>query len=306
MIEIDNCLKWKNFSFMLTCKENLDSFSYLLDNYNFIIDFDLNLNKIRSEFYLTLVKLLDRTICVNSDDKRRLKREDEIINNIYYHRDKGYAHKDNNYDDKSHILWEHDDLKSELNGLKSYLTHVKNLLINYLPSIVTLDFVSYDSSFFGMVNRLNLKDLNVIKNDKYMHYNNIETLKTGVQKKIMDGDVVEFSCEDGLVDFERLQNRQRFCVLINEKLGCDIWCQFDEKIQDDIEFLRSLGFLDEFNRPVDFSNFKISLLTENFSNYNLKRLFEMNVISYDFYREIKAYRRDYFNSKKIKKKQKKK
>ena len=95
-------------------------------------------------------------------------------------------------------------------------------------------------------------------------------------------------------------------VLINEKLGCDIWCQFDEKIQDDIEFLRSLGFLDEFNRPVDFSNFKISLLTENFSNYNLKRLFEMNVISYDFYREIKAYRRDYFNSKKIKKKQKKK
>ena len=298
MVEIDNCLKWKNFSIMLRCKESLDSFSYLFDNYNFIIDVDSNLNRVRCEFYLTLVELLDKTICVNSDDKRRLKCDDEIVNNIYYHRNKRYAHKDNNYDDKSHILWEYGDLKSELNGLKDYLIHVKNLLIGYLPSNVTLDFVSYDRSLFGMVNRLNLKDLNVIKNDKYMYYNNIENLKTGVQKKTMDMDVVEFSCEDGLVDFERLQNRQRLCVLINEELGFDIWCQFDEKIQDNIEFLRLLGVLDEFNRSVDFNSFKSNLLTEKFSNYNLKRLFEMNIISYDFYKKIKAYRCDYFNSKK--------
>ena len=306
MIEIDNRSKWKNFSIMLRCKENLDSFSYILDNGEFIIDFDSNLDNIRRGFYLTLVELLDGTICIKFDDKRRLKCTDEIVDNIYYHRNKRYAHKDNDYDAKSHILWEYGDLKSELDGLKIYLMHVKELLIDYLPSNATLDFVSYDRSLFGMVNNLNLKDLNVIKNDKYMYYKNIENLKTGVQKKIMNMDVVEFSCEDGLVDFERLQNRQRFCVSINVELGCDIWCRFNEKIQDDIEFLRSLGSLDEFNRSVDFNNLKISLLTENFSNYNLKRLFETDVISYDFYREIKAYRRECFNSKKIKKKQKKK
>lgn len=100
----------------------------------------------RDKFYINCCVILDAYINNRKNLKKELCKSDEIVNHLYYERDKHSAHKDGKYTSK-----DYESLKEIAEEMKTEIEHVKDVCSTILPDIVTLQFVSYDGDLFRMV-----------------------------------------------------------------------------------------------------------------------------------------------------------
>lgn len=218
--------------------KNIDSISNL-DLYE-IIEAKLR------HFYINLCILLDNGL--SSTILKNLKKEDDIIKNIYYERDKNYAHKDINYERK-----EFDNRKSLICKLQKEIEYCFKVCKEKLPKCITINYVSYDKNLFRFANQISpilekeLKNVlysnnNLINGENYKVFNDTEEIKN-----VANNNEYAVIIENGLTLKEGLQNRQDSCIRINVLQNENVWCTppllyddlFEEYEEYFIEFLNN-------------------------------------------------------------------
>lgn len=257
--------KWENANHMIEAKKCIDSFMYISQNENELSNLNLRekVDKLRQHFYINLTNVLDEYFKI-SKEKKAIKKEDEIIERIYYERDKKSAHDDENYKPRTYSSY-----KEEITDKKQELSHVCDICCEILPDI-TLDYVPHDKELFRIVNRVNAnleEKINKIKhpyssiwNNQYINKgkdvlkNNLERypLQSVEDVRAMSDDEKKKHAvifDDGINTYEGLQNRQDSCIKINYLFGCDCWCSANYEYFERIEQLKKIGFLNIFEIP---------------------------------------------------------
>ena len=88
--------KWQLAQSLIDAKKIIDSLIYISENIKSVSNLNIH-SKIKSmskEFYIHLCVILDRAFL---GKKKSICETDEIVERIYYERDKNSAHKDKNY-----------------------------------------------------------------------------------------------------------------------------------------------------------------------------------------------------------------
>lgn len=94
------------------------------------------INQARDKFYINCAIVLDDYISSKHIAKRTLCDEDNIVNAVYYERDKNVAHKDGNYE-----AVEFNSLSEMIDLMKQQISHSKAVCKDILPE-VTKNFCS--------------------------------------------------------------------------------------------------------------------------------------------------------------------
>lgn len=91
--------KWEFARYLIDAKKCVDSVLYIFINAEELryIDLRKKINEIRNEFYIKCCVVIDKYIENSKQKKKGLCNTDEIINSLYYERDKNSAHKDEKY-----------------------------------------------------------------------------------------------------------------------------------------------------------------------------------------------------------------
>ncbi|MDO4996854.1 MAG: hypothetical protein Q4E69_06705 [Bacilli bacterium] len=228
--------EWQLTRYLIDAKKCIDSLLYIDKN----IDSISNLNiyeiieaKLR-HFYINLCILLDNGL--SSTILKNLKKEDDIIKNIYYERDKNYAHKDINYERK-----ELDNRKSLICKLQKEIEYCFKVCEEKLPKCITINYVSYDKNLFRFANQISpilekeLKNVlysnnNLINGENYKVFNDTEEIKN-----VANNNEYAVIIENGLTLKEGLQNRQDSCIKINVLYNLNTWCTISQKDENILE-----------------------------------------------------------------------
>lgn len=200
--------------------------------------------------------MLDNHITNTGLKKRDLCNGDEIVQAMYYERDKNSAHKDDNYKTKhySSIFEIADDMKIQL-------LYIRSVCTDSLPTEVTLDFVSHDRELFRGLHRITADEEDAIYQRKYpfrstANANTSEGTKTYLifqdtedLRDIPDECKSEYAVlmDNGLCFNEGVQTRQDACIRINVLYGQNIWCSVNQKELETIQELTRLGCFNEYD-----------------------------------------------------------
>ena len=247
--------QWEIAYYLIEAKKAVDSLWYISKNIHSLYNVRQMCNEKRSAYYINVCSVLDKTICKNN--KWQVTKEDNAIKRIYYERDKHYAHKDDNY--VPAFPWA--SLEQETLALQEELRHILEKCKDYLPHVLTLDFVCYDGVQYRYVNKIGTSDEEKIKNEKYPFYNKpfIVNEKTIKKKPIYDIETVKsiptdkrneycVVIESGLTFEEDLQNRQDALIKLNVLCGGSLWCARNETMWNECLRLRELGIFDAFGK----------------------------------------------------------
>lgn len=247
-------LEWELAKYLIDAKKDIDTILYIKLNHDKLLNIDLKrkIDSIQMDFYIKLCVILDNTIC--KKNKKQICVENKIIEDIYYERDKDKAHKDNNYKKKNYKSF-----NEIINSMKLEINEVKRLSIEYLPKVITLDYVPHDKELFRLVLGINKEKEDKINKDKYIEkqIRNFNMIKKNVFNDIEDiRDIPEkirneyaIILENGINIFEGIQNRQDACIKINVLHTLNCWCQFNEKNIRKWIRLKQEGFIDDFDKP---------------------------------------------------------
>ncbi len=224
--------KWQLARYIIDAKKCIDSLIYINDNYHQVRNLDLYdiIESKKRHFYLNLCILIDH--CFKSKELKKIKEGNNIIEDIYYERDKNYAHKDEDYN----ILYDV-SLKIIIDKLKKELSCCFDLCKESIPSVLTIDYISYDRNLFRFVNQISpdLED----SLEKLFYNNTYENLNekclvfddTELLKYVNNPDDYAVLLKRGLIAKESLQNRQDFCIKINALHNFNIWCRVEKKFE---------------------------------------------------------------------------
>ncbi len=272
-------MKWQLARYLIDAKKNIDTLLYIKENQELLVNIDLRTRIAATcqQFYINCCIVLDKSF---PKDKKKIC-QNEVIASIYYERDKNSAHKDENYKRQKY------NTPDELIAiLKNQLAEVRNLCKDFLPEILTLDYVPHDKELFRLAYRVNPEienDVNKVKfplsvfhsyqlSEEGRHYfRDIDTTEQDRRNAEMHGydfdnlefkvlqsadDIFEMSdeekqrhaiiSENGLNSYEGLQNRQDSCIKANLLFNFDMWVQPNKKEMLMIEELKDLGFFDQF------------------------------------------------------------
>lgn len=228
--------EWQLTRYLIDAKKCIDSLLYINSNIEKIKNLDLKEiidNKMR-HFYINLCIIFDYSYSKN--ELRIKKREDKVIEKIYYERDKNFAHKDIDYEKK-----EVTELKFIIKTLKSELDYCFKACRNRLPQIISIDYVSYDKNLFRFANAISPKLEEKITNYLYENqnfnfekelkvFNDSEDIKMVKNQK--DYAVI---IENGLTLKEGLQNRQDSAIKMNVLFNLNIWPDVNPNANDILE-----------------------------------------------------------------------
>jgi hypothetical protein len=244
--------KWELARYLIEAKKAVDSVIYIANNATSLTNIDLRdkVNSKRNAFYINCCVVLDKSFPLK---KKELCNSDTIVQSLYYERDKNSAHKDENYKPKQYktLLEIADDMKTQL-------SHVRDICNSFLPEGITLDFVSHDRELFRFVNGVTVEIEEAVNTAKYPLRNKDNNVSDGIVKKVFNDtedirDIEESErenfaviLENGINEYEGLQNRQDSCIKINVLFGLDMWCQINLKIQRDMNKLKDIGFINQF------------------------------------------------------------
>ena len=217
--------EWQLTRYLIDSKKCIDSLLYIELNFNKIINLDLREiieSKLRL-FYINLCVVLDYSF--SRKERKELKKNDKIVEKIYYERDKNYAHKDIDYEKIVSI-----ELSDIVHKVKKELEYCFELCRKKLPSNITIDYVSYDRNLFRFANsitplieeQINKTLYRVSKKEngkKYNIFDDTEDLKYVDNKN--DYAII---IENGLILKEGLQNRQDSCIKFNVLHDENMWC----------------------------------------------------------------------------------
>ena len=250
-------IKWEIAYYLIEAKKAVDSLWYISNHVGELYDVRQLCNDRRSQYYINTCAVLDKTVCNGKGKKKELTQSDNVIAHIYYERDKHYAHKDSDY--RQNYPWT--NLEQEAFALQEELRHISKKCKDYLPQVLTLDFVCYDSVQYRYINNIGKSDEEKIKNEKYPFYNKpfIVNGKTIKKKPIYDIETIKsiptdkhneycVIIESGLTFEEDLQNRQDALIKLNVLCGGSLWYARNETMWNECLRLRELGIFDAFGK----------------------------------------------------------
>lgn len=242
---------WQLARYLIDAKKCIDSLLYIDENIDSISNLDLYeiIEAKLRHFYINLCILIDNGLGIK--EAKVLKKDDPIINSIFYERDKNYAHKDINYERK-----ELDNRKTLIYKLKKKLNHCLKVCKEKLPDCITINYVSYDKNLFRFANQISpilekeLKNVlysnnNLINGENYKVFNDTEEIKN-----VANNNEYAVIIENGLTLKEGLQNRQDFCIKINVLHNLNTWCTIPQKYESilDINEKDFITFLNEVRK----------------------------------------------------------
>lgn len=248
--------KWKLAEYLISAKKNIDSIWYIAENVHTIANINLREKEesILRSFYVNCCNVLDKSF---PKQKKDLCREDKIVARIYYERDKKYAHKDDDY--KAIPFKSFTEL---CDRMKNQLIHVRNICAEFLPEVITLDFVPHDKELFRYINGLTAEKEEKIKRKKYIGYNQpipsgsvtyerTPLYDTDALKDMTEEQKKEYCVimENGLNSYEGIQERQDSCIKINLLFHYNMWATPNPKSFECIKKLRDAGLIDQYEIP---------------------------------------------------------
>jgi len=243
---------WFNASYLIEAKKDIDSLIYIDQNLTEFSEICIKeyAESKRSNFYINLCKLIDK-VC--KDEKAYLKKNNPEIKSVLEKRNKKYAH-----DDESFKPDDYTSLQNMIECMKNEINAVKIACAKGLPANITLDYVPHDRLLFRQIHKINSKDEDEIDNVKYplknkltgvggatiKSFNNPQQIRSiPKEERSLYGVIVE----NGINEYEGLQNRQDFCINSNVLFETDLWCSMDVEISNLFSKLRKIGFIDDYN-----------------------------------------------------------
>lgn len=247
---------WELARYLIDAKKCVDSIMFIKENHSSLTNINLRkkVSGFKNDFYINCAIVMDHAL--NNKKRKELKSKDQIIKKIYYERDKNSAHKDEDYKST-----EYSSLDDMVTDLKNQSIHVKKICSDELPSVITLDFVAYDSELFRFIRGITPEKENLINEEKYPLKKDAEINNEGKSYKLLDDtedmryinetDLKDFATivDNGINEYEGLQNRQDFCIKANVLNGTNIWASFNNNTLNKLQKLKKLGVLDEYNVP---------------------------------------------------------
>lgn len=256
-----NMSKWEIAQNIIDAKKTIDSLLFISNNIEKIRNLDIRskAKSLNNSFYINLCVVLDKTV---GKEKKNICREDSIIDRIYYERDKHVAHKDKSYQKRVYA-----SLKEEIEEKKQEILHVKEICSSVLPENLTLDFVSHDRDLFRQIYNVTPQKEEDIKKVKHPNYNRKEHNQRNEDDNFKEfnvlydiedvnnlSDTERLNCcvvmEAGFNSYEGVQNRQDACIRINVLYNQNMWMTPNYVALDQIEEMKRLGLLDEFEIPL--------------------------------------------------------
>ena len=140
--------KWELARYLIDAKKCVDSVLFIAaygDELRYI-DLRKKTSELRSEFSIKCCVVLDKHLERVKIKKRDLCNQDELVQSLYYERDKNSAHKDESY-----LSPEFESLNEIAEQMKEQLIHIRSVCSDSLPDVVTLDFVPHDRELFRML-----------------------------------------------------------------------------------------------------------------------------------------------------------
>lgn len=209
---------------------------------------------IRMNFYIKCCVVIDKHLENIKAKKKDFYRDDNIIERLYYERDKNSAHKDDEYQGA-----DYDSLSRIAEEMKTQLQHVFDRCRSSLPDNITLDFVSHDKEMFRFVHRITDEQEDEINERKYpMAQKYSPNSSEGKTFKIFSDpeDIKKISKEkqeeycvifrNGICFNEGIQERQDSCIAMNVIYDTNTWCSLNREEYDRVMKLAELGLLNEF------------------------------------------------------------
>lgn len=248
--------EWKIARYVLDAKMATDSLWFIGQHSKGMYKPEKLCKSKRSDYYINICVVLDKTICKKSGKKKELSASYPIVERLYRERDKHYAHKDENYI----LSFPWSSIEQEALSYQQELSFVRDLCKEYLPKKFTLNYVCYDSELFRMIEKISPKEEEKIMRHKYPLYpsRTQETLRYKYSFKLLQ-DVDELNnltdeekknygviFENGLTFEESLQLQQEACIKINILFDENIWCSPNQKVWKECIDLREHGFFDKF------------------------------------------------------------
>lgn len=245
---------WELARYFIDAKKCVDTMLYLAENAEAVsmIDIREKVTETRRKFYINSCVVLDKSF---PKDKKAIC-QDEIIDRIYYERDKNSAHKDEKYHAK-----QYKSLEEIAEDMKMQLLAVKSLCKDYLPGQLTVDFVAFDSGLYRLAKGITKEKEDEIFSRKFPLRNSLNiSPEEGTVKKVFSDtedlrDIPEERRSDyatlirmGICMEESIQRLQDDCIKTNVLFdNTNIWVTTDlEKWKE----LRKAGLMDEFDIPV--------------------------------------------------------
>ena len=235
---MENKEKWSLAEELITAKKAVDSIKYISLCYEKLYNVESTIEEKRSNFYICICDLLDKTICKNK--KKEMCKKYNYIDTLYYERDKKYAHKDSSYIQH----YPYTNLEKEICYYEETLKEIKEKCKEYLPNKLTLDFVPYDGIIYRSVEKISKSEAEIIIQNK-PNIRQYENNRLNAYLKRNNINTVE-DIEEGLTYYEGLQKRQDQCIELNIQYDTDIWCYFDYNKYKVIEEFMNSGIIDQF------------------------------------------------------------
>lgn len=247
--------KWELARYLIDAKKCVDSIMYIDENLAALKNIGVRekVDSKRRELYINCCVILDK---VFPKKKKELCSTDAVVQRFYYERDKNFAHKDSDYKPA-----EYASLSEMSTELQNQLIHLRELCKEALPDVITLDFVPHDRELFRFVNGLTAEQEAEVEERKYP----LRKKLTGEQKGksfqifhdteeiryIDKADIKNYATliENGINDYEGLQNMQDSCIRTNVLFGLDMWCTINRDVVEELEELRKIGVIDKYNVP---------------------------------------------------------
>ena len=248
--------KWELAYLMIEAKKNIDSFIYIYDNFEKIsfLVFQSKFKMIKDSFYIKCGTILDKCF----KDKKKLCQSDNIANSIYYERDKNSAHKDDNY------FPQDTQLLPSIETMKQQLNHLFDICSEYLPSELTLDYLSHDCELYRIVNGISLDKEKAIITESLLNNlssifispsinEKLESSQDGVFSLFFDAECAKYTDISNTVVVPRvgvnyaeaIQNIQDLCILGNIRCDKNGWIAKSHKIFLYIDKLIAAKMIDD-------------------------------------------------------------
>lgn len=249
---------WELARYLIDAKKCVDSVMFIARYKKRLSNINIRkkINDIQQEFYIKCCVVIDKAI--PEKERRLLKKQNSIIEDIYYERDKDKAHKDDDYKKQTY-----DTLVELSEHMKKQIIEVKKICNAQLPTVLTLDFVPHDQELFRIVHLLSPEQEEKIKKRKYPFYKKYQQ-KEGIYEKtitvfqdtedlreipVEERDQYGVIIENGINFYEGLQNRQDACIKMSVLFKKDFWCHPNLKYVEAFRLLHKYGFVDEFDIP---------------------------------------------------------
>ena len=248
--------KWELARYLIDAKKCVDSIMYIDENLATLKNIGVRekVDSKRRELYINCCVILDK---VFPKKKKELCSTDAIVHRFYYERDKNFAHKDLDYKPTEYV-----SLSEMTTELQNQLIHLRELCKEALPDVITLDFVPHDRELFRLVNGLTAEQEAEIEDRKYPLRKNCLGEQQGGRtfqifqdteeiRRIDKADISNYATliENGINDYEGLQNMQDSCIRTNVLFGLDMWCTINRDVVEELEELRKIGVIDKYNVP---------------------------------------------------------